>query len=280
MSEADFTVYTDGGGATDTTAASAAIVCDSKGNEIGKFVGFLGGGTNNEAEITAGLIAFSFLRTLDDVNNISVHWVCDSEYVLKSATAYIFNWQRNGWKTAARKPVKNIGLWKTYLELSRGLKITPEHVRGHTGHEENEKCDSAATWLRENGEAFDYSTAELIRVTGKYGSSGWRALDLRSFIQSQRQEPESLEIEDSFQIYRQIQGDLQIATSGNAQSNKQIVKEGVEDNNKEEIPDIGTLIQDLESAKSKAEKLSTENVFLLEVMQEISALIKKIKNLN
>ena len=141
-------LYTDGGAELRVSGGSAAIVENEDTGARVHLASFIGGATNNEAEIFASLLGYAFLQVCDESFS-DVHWVCDSEYVLKSATGYIINWQKNGWKTAGKKPVKNQGLWKTYLELSKGFKITPEHVMGHTGHPENELCDQAATWVKQ-----------------------------------------------------------------------------------------------------------------------------------
>lgn len=74
----------------------------------------------------------------------TVRLTTDSQYVRQGITDWIARWKRNGWKTAARKPVKNQDLW---MELDR---LTSEHevewhwVKGHSGHPENELVDQAA----------------------------------------------------------------------------------------------------------------------------------------
>ena len=185
-------LFSDGGGTSSGAAASAAIVENQAGEKL-KLVAFLGGATNNEAEIFAGLVGFALLQVMGETS--PVHWVCDSEYVLKSATGYIQQWQKNGWKTAAKKPVKNQGLWRAYLELSRGLKIKPQHVAGHSGHPENEACDAAATWAQLNGESLLADGKEGISAdvdSGELGE-GWILLDGRDVLDGLRvEEPEVL----------------------------------------------------------------------------------------
>ncbi len=151
----DFILYSDGGGEKGNSAAGACIIEDTKTKNRVYLATFLGGATNNESEITAGLLGYSFLNAKNAESKTEkniIQWVCDSEYVLKSATEYIHGWQRNGWKTAAKDPVKNQGLWRAFLQLSKGFKIIPTHIRGHSGHPENELCDSVSTWVRLNGE--------------------------------------------------------------------------------------------------------------------------------
>lgn len=180
-------LFSDGGGTSSGAAASAAIIENQAGQKL-KLVAFLGGATNNEAEIFAGLVGFALLQVIGETS--PVHWVCDSEYVLKSATGYIQQWQKNGWKTAAKKPVKNQGLWRSYLELARGLKIKPQHVAGHSGHPENEACDAAATWAQMNGESLLGEGKEGISAdvdSGELGE-GWILLDGRDVLAGLRGE--------------------------------------------------------------------------------------------
>lgn len=192
------TLFSDGGGERDSAAGGACIVRDaSNGTEI-RLALYLGGGTNNEGEISAGLLGFSFLRALEAAERVQigrVHWVCDSEYVLKSASQYITAWQKNGWKTAARKPVKNQGLWRAYLVLADDLPIDVEHVRGHTGHPENEACDVATTWLQQHGPSYLAQGGEGSAVDVGSGAleRNWIVLDGRGFIEAVRDEHPNLE---------------------------------------------------------------------------------------
>jgi ribonuclease HI len=191
MPEFDFAIFTDGGSGAGGIAAGAAIVEDLGKKTRHCLAVALGEGTNNEAEITASLLAFSAVRLIcgENSDGVRLRWVCDSEYVLKGATGYIFNWQRNGWKTADKKPVKNQGLWQAYLCLSAGFKITPEHVRGHTGHPENESCDTAVQWVKKHDE--DLFADKLIaqaKISTAIGQHVWTCLDGREFMRAMRGE--------------------------------------------------------------------------------------------
>lgn len=179
----------DGGSDQGTTAAGACILRRVADGQRAKLVVFLGQATNNEAEIIAGLLGFSFLALDDNASLKNVRWICDSEYVLKSATSYIKTWQDNGWKTAAKKPVKNQGLWRAFLNLRDGLSITPEHVAGHTGHPENEACDGAVTWARTHGEEILKTQGEglLGEANEGNGNSKWHLLDGREFLRRMRE---------------------------------------------------------------------------------------------
>jgi ribonuclease HI len=68
----------------------------------------------------------------------------DSQYVLKGITEWVQGWEKKGWKTANGKPVKNQTLWRTLIEQSSRHHITWQWVRGHSGHEFNERVDELA----------------------------------------------------------------------------------------------------------------------------------------
>ena len=95
--------------------------------------------TNNRMELTAAITA---LETLDRTSQITV--VTDSTYVKDGLTKWIHGWKRNGWKTAAKKPVKNEDLWKQLDAAAARHDVTWEWVKGHAGHPENEKADELA----------------------------------------------------------------------------------------------------------------------------------------
>jgi len=95
--------------------------------------------TNNRMELLAAINALEVLER-DSVITI----VTDSAYVKNGVTSWIHSWKRNGWKTSARKPVKNVELWQR-LDLAQARhSVTFEWVKGHAGHEENERADELA----------------------------------------------------------------------------------------------------------------------------------------
>ncbi len=95
--------------------------------------------TNNRMELTAVIRALEELRGRREVT------VCtDSQYVKKGITEWIKGWKANGWRTAARTPVKNAELWRELDELNRSHNVTWQWTRGHSGHPENERCDELA----------------------------------------------------------------------------------------------------------------------------------------
>ena len=95
--------------------------------------------TNNRMELLA---AISALEALSRASVITV--VTDSAYVKNGVTGWIFGWKRNGWKTADRKPVKNVDLWLRLDEAQARHQVTWKWIKGHAGHAENERADELA----------------------------------------------------------------------------------------------------------------------------------------
>jgi ribonuclease HI len=96
--------------------------------------------TNNRMELTA---AIEGLRALNKTCEVEV--VTDSEYVKNGITTWIHGWKRNGWKTAAKKPVVNQDLWTELDQLASQHKIRWTWTKGHADHEDNNRCDELAT---------------------------------------------------------------------------------------------------------------------------------------
>ena len=95
--------------------------------------------TNNRMELLA---AISALETLARPSDIIL--VTDSAYVKNGVTSWIFGWKRNGWKTADKKPVKNVDLWQRLDEAQARHKVEWRWIKGHAGHAENERADELA----------------------------------------------------------------------------------------------------------------------------------------
>lgn len=95
--------------------------------------------TNNRMELLAAITA---LESLTRASRITV--VTDSAYVKNGVTQWIHGWKRNGWKTSTRKPVKNVDLWQRLDEAQARHEVRWEWIKGHAGHEENERADELA----------------------------------------------------------------------------------------------------------------------------------------
>ena len=95
--------------------------------------------TNNRMELLAVIKALEALN-----RNCRVHITTDSQYVQKGITEWIANWKRRGWKTAAKKPVKNQDLWQQLDAAVSEHEVEWAWVKGHSGHPENELADELA----------------------------------------------------------------------------------------------------------------------------------------
>lgn len=95
--------------------------------------------TNNRMELMA---AISALEALTRPCEVDVH--TDSQYLRGGVTGWINGWKRNGWKTADRKPVKNIELWQRLDAAANRHKVAWHWVKGHAGHDMNERADELA----------------------------------------------------------------------------------------------------------------------------------------
>ncbi len=95
--------------------------------------------TNNRMELRAAIEA---LNALKRPCGVDLH--TDSQYVRGGITEWIHNWKKNGWKTSARKPVKNVDLWQELHKAMDRHQVTWHWVKGHAGNEENEIADELA----------------------------------------------------------------------------------------------------------------------------------------
>ncbi len=97
--------------------------------------------TNNRMELRA---AIEGLKALKEPCAVTVTVTTDSVYVRDGISSWLANWKANGWKTAARKPVKNVDLWQQLDEQNQRHRVSWHWVKGHSGHPENELADALA----------------------------------------------------------------------------------------------------------------------------------------
>lgn len=95
--------------------------------------------TNNRMELQAAIEALNALKSPCEVELYT-----DSTYVKDGITKWLFSWKAKGWKTAAKKPVKNAELWQALDEAQSRHKVSWHWVKGHAGHIENERADELA----------------------------------------------------------------------------------------------------------------------------------------
>ncbi|TDL75001.1 ribonuclease HI [Palleronia sediminis] len=139
----EFFAYTDGACSGNPGPGGwGALLCARENGEVVKSRDLKGGEkltTNNRMELLA---AISALESLGRSCRITV--VTDSQYVKNGVTSWIHGWKRNGWKTSAKKPVKNDDLWKRLDAAQARHDVRWEWVKGHAGHPENERADALA----------------------------------------------------------------------------------------------------------------------------------------
>ena len=95
--------------------------------------------TNNRMELQAAIEALNALK-----RPCVVEMHVDSSYVKDGITKWIFGWKKNGWKTADKKPVKNVELWRALDEAIKRHEISWHWVKGHDGNPDNERADELA----------------------------------------------------------------------------------------------------------------------------------------
>lgn len=131
-------IYTDGAckGNPGPGGWGALMQFDGREKEL---YGGESGTTNNRMELTAVIRALEALKRPCEIDLYT-----DSQYVQKGISEWISSWKRRGWKTADKKPVKNVDLWLELDRLAGAHDIRWHWVRGHAGHLENERADALA----------------------------------------------------------------------------------------------------------------------------------------
>ncbi len=144
LNRKEITLYSDGACSGNPGPGGWGAILRYKGTEKE-----LSGGeketTNNRMELM-GVI--SGLESLKEPCQVTV--VTDSQYIANAFTQHwLDNWQKNGWKTAGKKPVKNKELWERLLKQAAIHQLGWQWIRGHSGHPENERCDQLAVAARD-----------------------------------------------------------------------------------------------------------------------------------
>ena len=139
----DLYAYTDGACSGNPGPGGWGVLMQAKkGEEIVRERELNGGEaetTNNRMELLAAINALEALARPSEITIVT-----DSNYVKNGITEWIFGWKKNGWKNAAKKPVKNAELWQRLDEAASRHTVTWEWVKGHAGHPENERADQLA----------------------------------------------------------------------------------------------------------------------------------------
>ena len=147
--ETDIEIFTDGACLGNPGPGGWGVLLRWRGTERE-----LSGGetetTNNRMELMAAIQGLEVLKRPGRVTLTT-----DSTYVKDGITKWIFNWKKNGWRSAVKKPVKNVDLWQRLDAAVAGHDVNWRWVKGHAGHSENERVDNlaraAAEEIRDRG---------------------------------------------------------------------------------------------------------------------------------
>ncbi|MBU0998934.1 ribonuclease HI [Patescibacteria group bacterium] len=140
-------IYTDGAAKGNPGRAGWGVIF-VMGEKIFEIGGGVEHATNNQMELMAPIEALKHIK-LHFSDSVNVEIVSDSKYVILGITEWIFNWQKNNWRNAAKKPVLNRELWEELYKLAQEFKIKWTYVKGHNGHKYNERADIIATSFAE-----------------------------------------------------------------------------------------------------------------------------------
>jgi ribonuclease HI len=145
LSTKEIKIYTDGSSLGNPGPGGWGTVIIEKEKIIHELGGHEKDTTNNRMELTAVIEALKYIIKNHKKDQVEIF--ADSTYVLGGVTSWIENWEKNGWRTANKKPVLNQDLWKELIELIRSYdnKIIWQKVKGHSGHIHNDRADEIAT---------------------------------------------------------------------------------------------------------------------------------------
>ena len=139
MSKTHIEIYTDGACSGNPGPGGWGALLRYNGSEK-ELSGYQADTTNNQMELKAVIEA---LKAVKQKKPIKLY--TDSKYVMQGITQWIHGWKKNGWRNAAKKPVKNVALWQELDALNAEHDVEYHWVKGHAGHPENERADALAT---------------------------------------------------------------------------------------------------------------------------------------
>ncbi len=131
-------IFTDGACRGNPGPGGWGAILRYQGQEL-ELYGYEADTTNNQMELMAAIQALEALK-----RPCQVSLTTDSQYVRQGITEWLAGWKRKAWKTAAGKPVKNKELWQRLDKATVGHQIEWKWVKGHSGHQENERVDQLA----------------------------------------------------------------------------------------------------------------------------------------
>jgi ribonuclease HI len=134
------TIYTDGGCTPNPGPGGWGAVLRQGDHVLELYGGESTETTNNRMELTAPIMALEALK-----RPVTVHLYTDSTYVRNGITKWVLGWAQNGWRTAAKQPVKNVDLWQRLQAACERHQVEWHWVKGHAGVADNELADQLAT---------------------------------------------------------------------------------------------------------------------------------------
>ena len=143
-SQSKINIYTDGACKGNPGKGGWGAILEYNG-KIKEINGFSEDTTNNMMELTAVIESLKILK-----RSCYIIITTDSQYVKNGITKWIHNWKKNGWKTANKKDVKNKDLWVLLDQECKKHKVKWEWIKGHSGHELNERADLLANLAIDN----------------------------------------------------------------------------------------------------------------------------------
>ena len=144
MTKNKIIIYADGAARGNPGRAGWGVVF-LMGNKVFEIGGRSDYATNNQMELTAAIEALKYLKQTARHGLAEIEIVSDSKYVILGITEWIFNWRKNNWRNAAKKPVSNRELWEELFSLTEEFKSKWNYVKGHNGDKYNDRADEIAT---------------------------------------------------------------------------------------------------------------------------------------
>ncbi len=145
MARPQVIIYTDGGARPNPGGPGGWAALLISGGHERELSGAEAASTNNRMELTAAIMALEALR-----EPCQVTLYTDSQYLKNGITQWLPTWLRKGWKTSARRPVKNQDLWQRLHHAGRQHEISWRWVRGHAGNRANQRVDRLAASARDS----------------------------------------------------------------------------------------------------------------------------------
>ena len=141
----------------------------------------------------AGLIAWLFLQVRLESEDLrteqSVCWIADNQTMLEAALGRAEKWQMKGWRTSRGEPIRQRGLWETYLKLSRPFSLITRQIESEENHPLHRSCDRASRWMEQKGDLLleRWGEGPIGRLGRQDPARAWYMIDAREFVVSLRE---------------------------------------------------------------------------------------------